>query len=101
EAGSVNGDQRFVGGDDVGPTSKRRFNGGLGNAIGAANQLHEHVDAAVGGQHYRIIEPTISAEIDSTILVGRARRDRRELHLLIEARRAVSKELRDAATDRA
>ena len=62
------GHQRLVGGDHVLARPKRRLDRLLGNAVGAADQLDEHIDAGILGQGDRIVEPFDAGRVDAAVL---------------------------------
>ncbi len=56
-----------------------------GDAVGAADQLDEHVDARIGRQRHRIVEPPEAVEIDAAVL-ARLRADTPAILMLAPAR---------------
>ena len=58
-------EQRLVGGDDVLARAERRLDRILGNAVGAADQLDEHIDAGIARERDRIVEPLDAGRVDA------------------------------------
>ncbi len=71
---AVLGEQRLVGGDHVLAGLERRLDGRLGDALGAADQLHENRDVGIGGKLYRVVDPAHAVELDAPVLTLAARR---------------------------
>ena len=69
ELEAVLGEQRLVGGDDVLAGVQRRFDGSLGDAVLAADQLDEHLDRRIACERHGIVEPFDALEIDAAALV--------------------------------
>ena len=66
----MRGDHRLVGGDHRNPALERRLDRLVGHAVGAADQLDEHVDFAARRQLSRIGKEPGGAEIDAAVALG-------------------------------
>ena len=71
---SVRRQQRLVGGDDMLAGADRRLDRGAGDAVGAADQLHEKVVAGIARQRHRVVEPGKGRHVDAAVLAAGARR---------------------------
>ncbi len=67
------GQERLVGRHHGFSGSERGFNRPFCRITIAANQLHEHIDIAIGGEGHRIADPTYLGLVKIALLVGRAR----------------------------
>ena len=79
ELDAVLGEQRLVGGDDVLAGVERRLDRLLGDAVRAADQLDEHVDARDRAPAPPDRRTSDAARVDAAVLALGARRDADDL----------------------
>ncbi len=70
EVGTVHGQQRLVGGDDMLARTQRALHQTASDAPRTADQLDHHVDVARVSERERIAVPAHAAEVDITFLPG-------------------------------
>ena len=71
----MHGEQRLVGGDHRLARGDRRLDQRAGRTVGAADQLHHHVDRGVGGQRHRVLVPAQAGQRHAAVARAVAGRD--------------------------